>query len=130
MLSRHTKQSACPWNSPKVVQPAYERDYRPDWRAGEDRPDVPEYLPGTESPSLVELMRMTREEWDRWTRGSAIRRAGYAGFKRNVAVAIGNWLALTDEPPEEAVEVLRDTLADEDPLVREHSAWALARSRK
>lgn len=30
---------------------------------------------------------MTREEWDLWTRGSAMRRAGYAGFERNVAVA-------------------------------------------
>jgi hypothetical protein len=36
-------------------------------------------LPGTEAPSLVELMRMSYEEWDVWTRGSAIRRAGYAG---------------------------------------------------
>lgn len=43
---------------------------------------VPEDLPVTESPSLVELMRMTPEEWDRGTRGSAIRRAGYAGFTR------------------------------------------------
>jgi hypothetical protein len=32
-------------------------------------------------------------EWDLWRRGSAIRRAGYAGLRRNVAVAIGNWLA-------------------------------------
>lgn len=45
--------------------------------------------PGTYAPSLVELMRMTREEWDAFSRGSAIRRAGYAGFKRNVAVALG-----------------------------------------
>ena len=26
---------------------------------------------------MVELMRMSREEWDVWTRGSAMRRAGY-----------------------------------------------------
>ncbi len=70
---------------------------------------------------------MTREEWDLWTRGSAIRRAGYAGFKRNVSIAIGNWLTPVDEPPEEAVAVLRETLEDEEPLVREHAAWALAR---
>jgi hypothetical protein len=31
----------------------------------------------TEAPSLVELMGMNCEEWDVWTRGSAIRRAGY-----------------------------------------------------
>ena len=86
---------------------------------------MPEGLPGTESPSLVELMRMTREEWDAWTRGSAIRRAGYAGFKRNVAVAMGNWLASVDELPEEAVAVLEDALDDDEELVREHARWAL-----
>jgi len=45
--------------------------------------------PGTSAPSLVELMRMTREEWVAFGCGSAIRRAGYAAFKRNVAVAMG-----------------------------------------
>ena len=104
-----------------------ERDYRPDWREAADRPEAPDDLPGTESPSLVELMRMTREEWDVWTRGSALRWAGYAGFKRNVAVAMGNWLASVDEPPAEAVAALRGALEDDDPLVREHAAWALER---
>jgi epoxyqueuosine reductase len=74
-------------------------------------------------------MRMTREEWDRWTRGSAIRRAGYAGLKRNVALALGNWLASVDEPADGAVAVLRDALEDEEPLVREHARWALERLR-
>jgi epoxyqueuosine reductase len=71
---------------------------------------------------------MSYEEWDEWTRGSAIRRAGYAGFRRNVAVALGNWLASVDEAPDEAVAVLREALEDEEPLVREHAAWALERS--
>jgi epoxyqueuosine reductase len=75
----------------------------------------------------VELMGMSYEEWDVWTRGPAIRRAGYAGFRRNVAVALGNWLAGLDDPPEEAVAVLREALEDEEPLVREHAAWALER---
>jgi len=81
--------------------------------------------PGTYAPSLVELMRMTREEWDAFSRGGAIRGAGYDGFRRNVAVAIGNWLASVDEPPAEAVAVLREALKDESELVREHAAWAL-----
>jgi epoxyqueuosine reductase len=88
-------------------------------------PQASNRLPGTESPSLVELMRMKREEWDLWTRGSAIRRAGYVGLKRNVAVALGNWLASVDEAPEAAVGALREALEDEEPLVREHAAWAL-----
>ncbi|HSJ10408.1 MAG TPA: HEAT repeat domain-containing protein, partial [Longimicrobiales bacterium] len=62
---------------------------------------------------------MTYEEWDEWTRGSAIRRAGYAGLKRNVAVALGNWGSA------EAVPVLVEALSDAEPLVRGHAVWAL-----
>jgi epoxyqueuosine reductase len=85
-------------------------------------------MPATEAPTLVELMRMSYEEWDAWTRGSAIRRAGYAGCRRNVAVGLGNWLASLDEPPEAAVVALRDALEDKSELVREHAACALERS--
>ena len=83
--------------------------------------------PGTEAPSLVDLMRMTPDDWDAFSRGSAIRRAGYSGFKRNVAVAMGNWLSSADDPPREAVAALEDALDNEEPLVHEHAAWALER---
>lgn len=43
------------------------------WKEAPDQPEVPAGLPSTESPSLVELMRMTREEWDVWREG---RRSG------------------------------------------------------
>lgn len=66
---------------------------------------------------------LSREEWDVWSRGSAMRRAGYAGFKRNVAVALGNW----GSPA--AIPVLADSLSDPEPLVRAHAAWALGRGR-
>ena len=84
-------------------------------------------LPGTDSPSLVELLRVALdpEAWDAFTRGSAIRRAGRAGLARNLCVALGNWLASVDEPPEAGVAVLREALEDPEPLVREHAAWAL-----
>jgi epoxyqueuosine reductase len=114
-------QEVCPFNNDRFVQVTKERDYRPGWREAEDRPAVPRDLPGPEAPSLIALMRMTREEWDRWTRGSAIRRAGLAGLKRNVAVAIGNWGS------EEAVPALAGALHDDEPLVRGHAAWALGR---
>jgi epoxyqueuosine reductase len=138
-------QEVCPWNSPKLAQVPGEEAYRarnPGPRTsnfefrnagGEQAPVEGQLrtgsgtLPGTEAPSLVALMRMSREEWDRWTRGTAIRRAGFRGFKRNVAVAMGNWLAAMDDPPAEALEVLREALEDEEPLVREHAAWALDR---
>jgi epoxyqueuosine reductase len=132
-------QEVCPWNG-KANQAgqagqgagasAGERDYRADARGVQHRAELEEGLPGTGSPSLVELMRMERQEWERWTRGSAMRRAGYAGFKRNVAVAMGNWLASQDEALGEAVAVLREAMGDESELVREHAAWALAPVRR
>jgi epoxyqueuosine reductase len=133
-------QEVCPWNSPKLVQATSEPDYlarvpgpsgsQPGPESGTGTHSHPHTHrgPATEAPSLVELMRMSYDEWDVWTRGSAIRRAGYAGFKRNVAVAIGNWLASVGEPPEEAVALLREALRDEELLVREHAAWALESS--
>jgi epoxyqueuosine reductase len=83
--------------------------------------------PGTDSPLLTDLFRMalSEEAWESFSRGSAIRRAGRAGFARNVAVALGNWLAGQDEPPSGAVSVLIEALADPEPLVRGHAAWAL-----
>lgn len=77
--------------------------------------------PGTASPSLVELLETAfdEERWDAFSRGSTIRRAGRAGFARNVCVALGNW----NDPS--AVAVLSEALADPEALVRGHAAWAL-----
>lgn len=79
--------------------------------------------PGTASPSLIALLETALHEaaWDAFSLGSPIRRAGRAGFARNVCVALGNWGA------PEAVPVLSGALSDPDPLVREHAAWALGR---
>jgi epoxyqueuosine reductase len=77
--------------------------------------------PGTRSPSLIDLMSMDESGWDAFSRGSPLRRAGRAGFLRNVAVALGNWGA------PEAVPVLMSALSDPAPLVRAHAAWALGR---
>src|SRR5690606_9457401 len=70
---------------------------------------------------LVDLMGIDEATWDEFSRGSAIRRARRAGFLRNVAVALGNW----GSP--EAVPALVRALADPEPLVRGHAAWALGR---
>jgi epoxyqueuosine reductase len=64
---------------------------------------------------------MTPAGWEEFSRGSAIRRAGRAGFLRNVAVALGNWGAA------EAVPALARALVGEESLVRAHAAWALGR---
>jgi epoxyqueuosine reductase len=126
-------QEVCPWNGAKLAQPTSEPDYlarvpgpsRSQRDAESGMGTHPHSGPSTDAPSLVALMRMSYEKWDAWTRGSAIRRAGYAAFRRNVAVGLGNWLASVEEPSEEAVAALRDALEDEKPLVREHAVWAL-----
>jgi len=64
---------------------------------------------------------MNEAAWDEFSRGSSIRRATRAGFLRNVAVALGNWVA------PEAVPALVRALEDPEPLVRGHAAWALGR---
>lgn len=130
-------QEVCPWNE-RFAAESMEAGYAA--RGPGERPIGVEALPaedvsaethpGTRAPSLVALMRMTREEWDAFSRGSAIRRVGYAGFKRNVAVAMGNCLAaLEGDPPEDEVAALREALEGGSELVQEHAAWALGRAK-
>lgn len=127
-------QEVCPWNV-RFAQVATERDYvaRLAWEAEWDRdPNDPEddgpteaFIPTTDGPALVDLMKMSEDEWDAFTRGSAIRRAGYSGMRRNVAIALGNWLAESDTPDAEAVGVLVAALSDEDRAVAEAAAVGL-----
>jgi epoxyqueuosine reductase QueG len=72
-------------------------------------------------------MRMGEDEWDAYTRGSALRRAGYGGLRRNVAITFGKWLAGCDTPDPEAVGELVAALSDDDPVVAEAAAWGLGR---
>ncbi len=102
-------QEVCPWNGAGAG-------------AGAGLPVIADFRSQEwAAPSLVELMRMTYDEWDAWTRGKAIRRAGYAGLRRNVAVALGNWGAA------DGVPALVEALSDADAQVRGHAAWALGR---
>jgi epoxyqueuosine reductase len=71
------------------------------------------------SMDLVGILRMSREEFLEATRGSAIRRARYAGFLRNAATALGN------ARDRRAVPALVEALRHEEALVRGHAAWAL-----
>ena len=50
-----------------------------------------------------------------------MRRAKRRGLLRNVCVALGNWGDAA------AVEPLTGALADAEPLIRQHAAWALGR---
>jgi epoxyqueuosine reductase len=121
-------QEVCPFPR-KFARPSSEPSYGArgpgESPAGVDATASSAWHPGTESPSLVDLLATALEEasWDSFSRGSAIRRAGRAGFARNVCVGLGNWGS------EDGVPVLRSALRDSDPLVRGHAAWALGEIR-
>ena len=74
-------------------------------------------------------MRMSENEWDAYTPGSAVRRAGYAEPRRNAAIALRNCLATGEAPDPDAVGELVAALSDEDPAVAETAAWGLGRMR-
>ena len=97
-------QLVCPWN--KFAK----RFDEPDFRARN----------GLDQASLLELFAWTEAEFLSRTEGSAIRRTGYEGWLRNIAVALGN--AATTAA---IVEALQARVAHSSDVVREHVAWAL-----
>lgn len=96
-------QTVCPWNRFATMSPIKEFEHRPE----------------LVERSLIDWMGMTASEWDLMFRKSAVRRPRYEGFRRNVAVALGN------SGDFEAVDCLIDALQDDSSLVRIHVAWAL-----
>jgi epoxyqueuosine reductase len=73
--------------------------------------------------TLLALWRWDESEFLRRTEGSAIRRIGYARWRRNLAVALGNALRATGD---DAIrQALQAACGDADALVREHIDWAL-----
>ena len=97
-------QMICPWN--KFATPSAERDFSPRH--------------GLDNALLVTLFRWSEADWDAGTRGSALRRAGYEGWLRNLAVALGN-----GPTTPEVVTALRERADHPSEVVREHVQWAL-----
>ncbi len=101
-------QLVCPWN--KFAK----RHDEPDFRARNN----------LDQATLVELFAWTEDEFLQRTEGSAIRRTGYIGWLRNIAVALGN---APGDPG--VVEALQSRADHENDVVREHVAWGLAQHR-
>lgn len=102
-------QLVCPWN--KFAK----RFDEPDFRARN----------GLDQATLAELFAWTEAEFLQRTEGSAIRRTGYEGWLRNIAVALGN------APPAAGVfAALASRREDASAVVREHVAWALAKQAR
>ena len=89
-------QDVCPWNRPVSV------------------PSVPE-------PPLEKFAVLSEEEFRQIFRHSAVKRAKYSGFLRNVAIAMGN---LRLEKFREPLEKMAESA---DPVVAEHARWGLER---
>ncbi len=97
-------QLVCPWN--KFAK----RHDEPDFRARND----------LDRASLIDLFAWSEAQFLQRTEGSAIRRTGYVGWLRNIAVALGN--AATSPAVIAALSARSDNASE---LVREHVAWAL-----
>lgn len=106
-------QEVCPFNQPRPHAPLRSAPT-----------NEPRFAPreATLAPKLVDLLRMSEEEFRTAFRNSPVRRAKWRGFRRNVAVALGN-----SRGPD-ALPVLQQELEHEsEPVVREHLQWAIHR---
>jgi epoxyqueuosine reductase len=100
-------QDVCPWNRKRHFTP--EPGLQP--------------LPHQVHPPLAELARLTPQAFKQAFRHTALERSKRRGLLRNVCVAMGN------SEQAEFVPLLESLLDDDEALVREHAAWALARLR-
>lgn len=99
-------QLACPWN--RYAKLSQESAFSVRGALG--------------SAHLVDLFAWSRQTFIKQTEGSPLRRVGYEGFLRNIAVALGN------APPNSSIRrALQSHAEDRSPLVREHVRWALLR---
>lgn len=98
-------QLVCPWN--KFSHPTAEADFAPRH--------------GLDNPQLVDLFGWDEQTYLSKTEGMAIRRAGYEGWVRNIAVALGN---APSDP--DVIAALRSRRDDPSALIREHVEWALS----
>jgi epoxyqueuosine reductase len=104
-------QSCCPWNVRFSKELPADSPYA-----------AREALAGKDARTLArELLAMEQAEFSAAFKGSPMKRAKLRGLERNAAVVLGNVGTAED------VDVLQRALDAEEPLVREHAAWALER---
>jgi len=127
-------QDVCPWNSKGRSQVSEGRSrettFQPltveamEREAGNSR-SVPNPQPRAPSPfslfypPLAALASLTEDDFRRVFAHSPIKRAKYQGWLRNLCVAMGNF---GDHP---FIPRLEEFSQHPDPVIREHSAWAL-----
>ena len=97
-------QLYCPWN--RFAELTTLEDFQPRH--------------GLDNSQLIELFLLTEQQFLTYTTGSAIRRCGYTGWLRNIAVALGN-----APSNDNVIAALKQRLTYPSDLVREHVIWAL-----
>lgn len=76
-----------------------------------------------ERVDLIELLQLDEVEFRHRYRGTVLFRTKRRGVLRNAAIALGN------AGDETALPALERALADDEPMIREAAAWAIARIR-
>ncbi len=102
-------QDVCPYNAsaPASVDPAWQP------------------RPALEHPRLADLWRASDNDLEQTIAGTALRRRGVAGLRRNVAVALGNSRSPQAGPVLASLRADAPTAAE--PVVQAHRDWAIAR---
>ena len=99
-------QDVCPWNNKSGnAPPTSLAEFQPQERLFH--------------PDLHWLAQMDEETYRRTFRGSPVKRAKFAGLKRNVAIAMGN------SGNRNFITDLHGMADDPDPVISEHAAWAI-----
>ena len=124
-------QDVCPWNGkalrsgivlryPTLSAQDAERMGHPGIGVDEDLEPRMELV----NPMLEWLSSLDERSFERMFNGSPVRRAGFRGLQRNVAIAMGN-SGLAEYAPQ-----LEDWAQDADEGLRAAARWALGRLRK
>jgi len=101
-------QMVCPWN--RFASQEMDDSFSP-------RPSVPR-------PNLIRELSISPEAFNRKFKNSPVKRAKRRGYLRNVAVALGN------SQDSVAIQALESALEDSEPMVREHTSWAIKNIEK
>jgi epoxyqueuosine reductase len=98
-------QDVCPWNRRAPIAAD------------------PELAPRTAlvNPALADLAAMDEATWERRFNGSPVRRAKFSGFRRNLAIAMGN------SGQSQFLPILEEWARDPDPVLAESAEWAAQR---
>ena len=103
-------QDVCPWNRKAPVSADAELDARAE----------------LVNPALEALASMDQNSFEQAFNGSPVRRAGFSGLRRNIAIAMGNTMAAGSGQQRVAAQLSR-WAAEADEGLRAAACWALGK---